>query len=438
LGLLAALHRRLTVQPYKVGPDYVDTKFHTRITGRASRNLDNFLVPNPAALNYLFTAQTDDVDLGLIEGVMGLYDGLGTDKDAYSTASVAKQLDVPVVLVLNARATSTSAAAMVQGFQNFDPAVALKGVIINNVMSENHYQLVKGAIARYVPAVKVLGYLPHDASISLPSRQLGLVPDDELPQVDEKIARLGELIDQHVDLDALEALATEVKDPTPQPYRLPQVPCRVGIAQDEAFNFYYHDNLALLEQCGMTLVPFSPLTDQALPAVDALYLGGGYPEEFAQQLSANTAMRQAIQAFSQANRPIYAECGGLMYLGSALKTAAATYPMVGIFPGVSEMTPRLKRFGYCQATAVQETLLAAKGQRLVGHEFHHSTFAPTADLKPVFTMQKVRDGQVVDEWAGGYQVRNTYAGYLHAHFYQSQAVIDRFVTHLGADAHVTR
>ncbi|AYM02451.1 cobyrinate a,c-diamide synthase [Levilactobacillus yiduensis] len=435
LGLLSALSKRLTIQPYKVGPDYVDTKFHTRITGRSSRNLDNFLVPNAAALNYLFTKDTADVDLGLIEGVMGLYDGLGIDKDAFSTASVAKQLDVPVVLVVNARATSTSAAAIIQGFKVMDAAVKIVGVIVNNVMSENHYQLVKGAIERYTD-VEVLGYLPHKKEVSLPSRQLGLVPDEELPGVDRKIAELGELIQQHVNLSRLLALAQETDSTTPLPYDLPEVSCRVGVARDEAFNFYYHDNLELMERCGMQLIPFSPIADHRLPEVDALYLGGGYPEEFACDLAQNQRMRQAIQAFSKRGRPIYAECGGLMYLGRDLQTESARYPMVGIFDGSSVMTPRLKRFGYCYATPKRDTLLAPAQTTVVGHEFHHSTFTPrSADLQPVLDLQKIRDQQVVDHWQGSYQYRRTYAGYLHVHLYQSQQFLNQFLTQLGATEH---
>lgn len=298
LGLLAALSKQYRIQPYKVGSDYVDTKFHTRITGQSSRNLDNFLVPNPAVLNYLFTKDTDGVELGLIEGVMGLYDGLGTDKDAFSTASIAKQLDVPVILVVNARATSTSAAAIIRGFKELDTDVNIVGVIINNAMSDSHYQLVKGAIERYVD-IEVLGYLPHTPEISLPSRQLGLVPDNELSGVDHKIAQLWELVQQHVNLSRLMTLAGDVTRTASMPYTLPEVHCRLGVARDEAFNFYYHDNLELMEKCGIELVPFSPITDQKLPEVDALYLGGGYPEEFAAPLAQNQRMRQAIQKFSQ-------------------------------------------------------------------------------------------------------------------------------------------
>lgn len=433
LGILKALQGKYRIQSYKVGPDYVDTKFHTRITGRPARNLDNYLIPDKQTLSYLFTADTADVDLGIVEGVMGLYDGLGTDKDAYSTASIAKQLDIPVVLVINARATSTSAAAILKGFLDFDPQVPICGVIINNVMSANHYQLVAGAIRRYLD-VPVLGYLPHNPKVALPSRQLGLVPDDELAGVDEKIALIAEEVKQHVNLDQLVTLAKTVTVKEKDPFDVPPVKLRLGIAQDEAFSFYYADNLKLLKKVGVTLVPFSPLTDHKLPAVDALYFGGGYPEEFADQLAANEELKAAIRKFSLTNRPIYAECGGLMYLGKYLRADQKRYPMVGIFDGESAMTPRLRKFGYCVAIPQKETLLGQKGQPIVGHEFHHSTFEPLGDdLQPVLTMKKVRDQQVVDTWTGGYQVRQTFASYLHVHFYQDQQLFTQFLQKLGAE-----
>lgn len=432
LGILNALKNRYQIQSYKVGPDYVDTKFHTRITGRPARNLDNFLVPDPATLNYLFTEKTANVDLGIVEGVMGLYDGLGTDKDAYSTASVAKQLQIPVILVINARATSTTAAAILKGLVEFDPAVPIKGVIINNVMSTNHFRLIKGAIDRYL-GLPVLGYLTHNKEMSLPSRQLGLVPDNEVDQVNHKIDLITSEVKAHVDLDRLVNLAQPVTTVGKPPFALPSVRLRLGIAKDKAFNFYYADNLNLLRKVGVTLVPFSPLSDHHLPTVDALYFGGGYPEEFAAQLAANGTLKQEIYQFSLANKPIYAECGGLMYLGQELTWHGHTYPMVGVLAGQSKMTSRLKKFGYCLAHPDRDCLIGRAGAKIVGHEFHHSTFTPLdPTLTPILTMQKIRDGQVTDTWCGGYQLRRTFASYLHVHFYQDQALFARFLTELGA------
>lgn len=432
LGILKALCDKYRLQSYKVGPDYIDTKFHTRITGRPTRNLDNFLIPNRKTLSYLFTTGTDDIDLAVVEGVMGLYDGLGTNKDACSTASIAKQLDIPVILVINARATSTSAAAILKGFLDFDPKVPIVGVIINNVMGENHYHLVAGAIHRYLK-IPVLGYLPYNPKVILPSRQLGLVPDDELAGVDQKIDLIGKEVEEHVNLKKLVSLAKEVKVKEPDPFNIAPVKLRLGIAKDKAFNFYYADNLRLLKKCGVTLVPFSPISDHCLPELDALYFGGGYPEEFAAELAANETLKADVRKFSLAGKPIYAECGGLMYLGKYLVTSKHKYKMMGLFNGESKMTPRLQRFGYCVAFPRRTTILGKLSQQIVGHEFHHSTFRALDDqLKPVLTMKKIRDHQVVSTWEGGYQVRRTFASYLHVDFYQSQDLFTQFLKALGA------
>jgi cobyrinic acid a,c-diamide synthase len=437
LGLLAALSRQYQIQPYKVGPDYVDTKFHSRIVGRDSRNLDNFLVPDAQTLNYLFRRDTESVDIGLVEGVMGLYDGLGVDKDSHSTAKVAKMLGLPVILVVDGHAASTSIAAIIKGFQVFDKDVNIVGVIINHLKSNHHFQLIKAAIEQYDHVV-VLGYLPHCDAVRLPSRQLGLVPDNELAQVDQKIAKLGELIKDHVDLKQLLGLMKEAVEPINVPHGYRRTHLKLGVAYDDAFSFYYEDNLNLLRQMGVKLTFFSPLNDQQLPDVDALYLGGGYPEEFAAELAANHKMKMAIKAASERGMPIYAECGGLMYLGNQLIDHGHAYQMVGVFDGTSEMTPRLKRFGYCIASPKKDTILAKQGIKIRGHEFHHSTFTPGDGLDPVLQMTKVIDGRTTQRWDGGYQVNQTFASYLHIHFYQDPTIFNQLLANLGAMENANR
>lgn len=436
LGLLKALSEAHQVQAYKIGPDYVDTKFHTRITGRPSRNIDSFLTPDDPTLNYLFTENTQDVDFGIVEGVMGLYDGLGSDKDAFSTSSIAKKMSLPVILVIDAHGISTSAAALVKGYLDFDPKVNICGVIVNNVMGASHYELVKAAIDRYVK-IPVLGYLPHNAAVSLPSRQLGLVPDDEVMQVDQKISEVAEEMKAHVDISLIEHLARDDQRVIESPVAPKTSSLTVGIAKDDAFNFYYADNISLLKQSGIRLVPFSPIKDAHLPDVDVLYFGGGYPEEFAEQLSKNQSMLKDVRQFSLAGKPIYAECGGLMYLGQHLKVGEENYEMVGVLDGDSEMTSRLKRFGYCYAKSLKTNQLAAVNETVVGHEFHHSVFTVNDgdQLKPVLKMTKVRDQQVVSKWTGGFQVRNTFASYLHIHFYQNKTLFNRLVTQWEAAIH---
>lgn len=433
LGILYELSKHFNVQPYKVGPDYIDTKFHSRITGNRSRNIDNFLVPDDQILHYLFSKETNNVDFGVVEGVMGLYDGLGTNKDAYSTASIAKKLKIPVVLVVNGKSSSTSVAAIVKGFVQFDSNIKIVGTIINNVMSEGHYHLIEGAIKRYVH-VPVLGYLPYQKGISLPSRQLGLVPDNELPQIDKQIAKIGELVSKHVDLNAIMQLSEEDRSTIQKEvFKVPRVKLTLGVAFDEAFNFYYQDNLTLLSESGVKIKYFSPIHDNHLPEVDALYIGGGYPEEFAKELADNVSIKHEIKRFAESSKPIYAECGGLMYLGKTLVNDNKKYLMVGVFDGISKMTQSLKKFGYCSAIMKKDTILGMTGNKVFAHEFHHSIFLPNDnELRPVLDIKKVRDGQVTDKWQGGYQIKNTFASYLHVDFYQSQSFFRTLLKHLGA------
>ncbi|WP_090405504.1 cobyrinate a,c-diamide synthase [Enterococcus malodoratus] len=418
LGLMKLLQNQgYQIQPYKVGPDYVDTEYHTRITGKPSRNLDMFLIQDSTRLQSLFAKEAQHADICVIEGVMGLFDGLGVDKDFCSSAGIAKQLNCPVLLVVNGQSASTSVAAVIKGFAEFDRAVMICGVIINKVASETHYQLIKKAIETYTD-VPVFGYLKRAEGVELPSRQLGLVPDREINDVTEKIQQVAESLEKTVDLNSLlEKLPDEKVF-----YQSPKFPqftgLKVGYALDEAFHFYYQDNLELLTAYGVELIPFSPMRNHQLPEADLYYLGGGYPEEFAQHLAENHEMRKGIKEKHEQGAFILAECGGLMYLGDGFKDAEQLYPMVGIFEGVSEMTSRLQRFGYCYGELEQDLLIGKKGTTVVGHEFHHSRFD---SLEPtMLKMTKKRDGEVVKKWTDGYQKKNTFGSYLHFHFYQSE------------------
>ncbi|WP_077337517.1 cobyrinate a,c-diamide synthase [Vibrio ruber] len=422
LGLLRALRRRgLSVQPFKVGPDYIDTAWHSRVSGTISRNLDEFMLPQAVLLNTFYQHVTQ-VDVAVIEGVMGLYDGYGTDPDYCSSAGMAKQLGCPVILVIDGKAVSTSAAATVLGFKQFDPALNIAGVILNQVNSDGHFDLLKTAIERYTD-IPVLGRLPNLKAIELPSRHLGLVTAHEQAAYDDAWDQLAEQIEQHLDLDLL--LQVSVLPPVPVTDDTLTAALKgqgngltLAMAYDEAFNFYYQDNLDLLAASGVRIVRFSPLQDQAVPDADLIYIGGGFPELYAEQLSANQAMLNGLKRAHEQGVAIYAECGGLMYLGESLiDQAGQQYPMCGIFQGYSTMTTSLKRFGYCQASADQDVLIATQGAVIRGHEFHYSEF--TTELTPVFTCTKERDGQILQHWQGGYQVNNTFASYLHVHFGQN-------------------
>jgi cobyrinic acid a,c-diamide synthase len=427
LGLLRAYARRgLRVQPYKVGPDYIDTGWHSAVTGVASRNLDAFMLPHDA-IQRIFHHHAAKADLSIIEGVMGLFDGFGVDPLYCSSAGIAKQLDCPIILIVDGKAVSTSAAATVLGFKLFQPDVQIAGVILNRVNTDTHYAMLKQAIEQYCQ-IPVLGRVPVMNAIALPSRHLGLVTAHEQADLDLQWDQLADVIETHIDLDRLAAIA-ELSDRAEQTSALipdslmgSGVGLTLALAEDEAFNFYYQDNLDLISATGVEIIRFSPLRDAVIPDCDMIYLGGGYPEIHAEILSQNTTMRASILQAHDRGVPIYAECGGLMYLGGSLTTASGdSYSMVGIFPGESKMTGALKRFGYCQATAEQPTLLAKTGDVIRGHEFHYSDFH--TDQPTVFRFAKERDGVEMNHWLGGYQVGNTLASYLHVHFLQNPAML---------------
>lgn len=433
LGLLQALKNQgYTVQPYKVGPDYIDSAYHSRICQRVSRNLDNFMIADSTRLSYLYQKQLDAVDVALVEGVMGLFDGLGTDKDNASSASIAKTLGLPVVLVIDGKATSTSAAAVVHGFSTFDSDLDLVGVIVNRVGSQVHYDLIKTAIERYTD-IPVLGYLTKNQELNLPSRHLGLIPDLELDAIDQQLEYFGQEVEKTVDLDRLLALIDRPLKKVGNPDSLNgKSDLRIGYALDQAFHFYYEDNLELLREKGVELIPFSPLKDSELPKADAYYFGGGFPEIFAEELEANDSFRTSVLQAHSRGIPIYGECGGLMYLGKDLEKEGRKFEMVGIFDGSSKMTQRLQRFGYCQAKTSMSSLFGPAGTLLKGHEFHHSTFE--TDEPTVLSLEKYRDGQLVAAWSGGYQKGKTFASYLHLHFYQQPEMVDAWLDWIG-EAH---
>lgn len=429
LGLLSLLQQRgLRVQPYKVGPDYLDTGWHSAVCGVTSRNLDSFMLPEPV-LNALFCEQMQDADIAVIEGVMGLYDGCGTDPNDCSTAAMAKQLGCPVILLVDGKAVSTSIAATVMGFQHFDPAVPVAGVIVNRVNSESHYQLLKTAIEHYC-AVPVFGYVPHVSGIALPERHLGLVTARESVVNQQPWRDFAAVLAQTLDIASL--LACCEITALPQGH-WPERPAEgaghgltLALADDEAFNFYYPDNISLLERTGVEVVRFSPLHDSHLPECQMVWLGGGYPELHAGKLAANASMLSSLRRAHQRGVAIYAECGGLMYLGTMLEDADGNvHRMANLIPGHSKMGQRLTRFGYCEAQACRATLLADTGETLRGHEFHYSDFTP--ETPAVLACRKVRDGVTQQEWLGGWQVGSAFASYLHLHFAQRPRMLERWL-----------
>ncbi|ROP62656.1 hydrogenobyrinic acid a,c-diamide synthase (glutamine-hydrolysing) /cobyrinate a,c-diamide synthase [Enterobacter sp. BIGb0383] len=428
LGLLGALKRRgLRVQPCKVGPDYLDTGWHSAVSGVPSRNLDSFMLPE-STLNALFNEQMRHADVAVIEGVMGLYDGYGTDPDYCSTAAMARQLGCPVILLVDGKAVSTSIAATVMGFQHFDPRLNIAGVIVNRVNSDSHYQLLKTAIEHYCE-LPVLGYVPVQKDISLPERHLGLVSARESGLLRDAWQGFSLALETTLDIDRLLALCPLPHLPVGVWPEMPTADAGAGLtlalADDDAFNFYYPDNLQLLEQAGVRIVRFSPLHDRTLPECQMIWFGGGYPELHAAQLAANEPMLAQIRAAHRRGVAIYGECGGLMALGDTLcDLNGETHRLAGILPGHSRMGTKLTRFGYCEARATTSTLLAAAGEILRGHEFHYSDF--TTDLPATLACRKTRDGEVLRQWAAGWQVGNTFASYLHLHFAQRPTLLNHW------------
>ena len=421
LGIMAALRQRgLTVQPFKCGPDFIDPSLHLAVTGRASRNLDIRMCGSDW-VRQCFARHADGAAISVIEGVMGLFDG-----DSGSAAELAALLGVPVLLVLDVRSMAESAAAVLRGFECLDPRVRLSGVIFNQVGSAKHLQLVSEAVRRHCKA-EIIGALPRESGISLPARHLGLHMGAE---VELNRQQLVSLIEQHLDLDRLIQLAGEaqVHAVTPAAQLDPPVgTVRLGVAWDEAFCFYYQDNLDLLAAAGAELVRFSPLHDKTLPEhLDGLYFGGGYPELHAAQLAANQPMREQVLAFSRADRPIYAECGGFMYLCEALADSeGGRHEMAGVFPVTARMGQRLRRLGYRTAELREASLLGPAGSLLHGHEFHYSDIDPMpADVRRIYTLD---DGR-----AEGYLLNRTLAGYVHLHWGGSPEAARHFVQAMSA------
>ena len=418
LGLMRAFkNRNLAVQPYKAGPDYIDSAFHTQACGRISRNLDFWMLEEPT-LKSLFCHNAAGADLCLIEGVMGLYDGLGHGLDNGSSAHLSRVLETPVVLVIDGRGVSTSAAAMVKGFKDFDPRVNLAGVIINQVSSEKHYNLLREAIGMFTE-VPCFGYVEKNPAIALESRHLGLIPSVETEDIDEKLNLLADSLARTLDLQGLLELAADAPALTAEPFRASEqkFPVRIGIARDEAFNFYYEDNLDILRELGVEWVPFSPVHDTVLPDnLGGIYIGGGFPEVFAKELTENTSMRQAVKEAATSGMPIFAECGGYMYLMGAIRGFdGELHPMTGVVEGTATMTKRLQRFGYVTVETAADSLFGPAHTALKGHEFHRSIREDVENGgTPAYAV--TQGSPPHKEWTCGMNTGNVLAAYAHIHF----------------------
>ncbi|MBM4285717.1 MAG: cobyrinate a,c-diamide synthase [Deltaproteobacteria bacterium] len=415
LGLIHAFRRRgLTVQPFKVGPDFIDPGHHTRVAGRSSRNLDGWMLSREANLA-IFGRRGRGADLLVVEGVMGLFDGFAGDTEDGSTAQMAKWVGLPVLLVVDARSMARSVAALVQGFTGFDPDLAFLGLILNRVGGPRHRQYLEAALGQ-APGVRSFGALPREADLAIPERHLGLATTEDHPLTDAYLDRLADLLEAHLDLDGLLAAAPAVRLPAVEPLSPASPAVRLGVARDRAFCFYYWENLEYLAYYGAELVFFSPLQDRELPAdLHGLYLGGGYPELSAPALADNDSLRRAIREAAAAGLPIYAECGGLMYLSDEIRTTEGrAFPMTGVLPLQVRMLPRLQALGYREVTLAASCLLGPAGARGRGHEFHYSEIVSGADGLARLYRLTPRTGK--EETREGFAVHNVLASYVHLHF----------------------
>lgn len=430
LGILKALSNRgLNVQPFKSGPDYIDPAFHTHVTGNQSRNLDCWMLEEDV-LRGLYKKNAKGKDVAIIEGVMGLYDGFSTVKDCGSTAHLSKIIDAPVVLIIDGSGISSSAAAVVLGFVKYDEEVNIQGIIINKVHGEGHYNLLKTAIERDT-GVKCYGYMNVNRNIGLDSRHLGLIPSVEVADLDKKIEIIADMVEETVDLDGLIELSKSASPLNSADLNHSRIVenVRIGVAYDKAFNFYYKDNLDLLEELGAELVYFSPLEDEKLPDnLDGLYIGGGFPEVFAEDLQENVTMRASILEYHQSEGPIYAECGGLMYLCRTIENLEEkSFEMVGIFDNESRMTKRLQRFGYVSVNLKENCLLGAEGTSFKAHEFHRSMVEYSDGDHYAYNVIKERDGVETKIWSCGFRTKNVMAAYAHVHFYTNIELAKHFL-----------
>ena len=421
-GLLAAFHKKgFNVQPFKVGPDYIDPGFHTKASGSPSYNLDTWMTP-PEHLISTFVSLSESADISIIEGVMGLFDG--GENGVSSTAYIAKKLKAPIVLVLDCKAVGDSIAATALGFREYDKDIQIAGVILNRLGSDRHEQMIRNAMAKI--NMPVLGAFHRDDELKTPERHLGLTPVTEI-ETETLIDHMREAADKWADTDALLKLAQNA-----EPLAINQVESvvkekivRIAVAKDEAFSFYYPTSLAELERRGAELIEFSPLRDTEVPDADGIIFGGGFPEMFLHELENNKFMKESIRKNASEGMPVYAECGGLMYLCHKIQGfEGETYDMVGLVPAICKMQGKLQRVGYVTGKALRGSVIADEGDELKGHEFHFSLMEGEENFPWAYSLKGTRQKAGHDE---GYSRQNILASYLHLSFARNPKAADKLI-----------
>ena len=415
VALASAFRRKgLRVVCFKCGPDFLDPTYHRRATGTASHNLDGWMMGRDAVCHTLLRV-AQDADLVLIEGMMGLFDGLSPKSEVGSTAQLAKWLDAKVLLVVDSSAMARSLGAVALGFETFDPELQIGGLLCNFIGGASHLKLLRQSR----PCLPVLGGLPRAQNHRFTERHLGLEAAKKENLSRSDLSFWAELAEANTDLTRILDLAKQASDLKEDEFTPPSQPVdggRLGIAQDDAFSFYYEDNLRRLEHQGLALVPFSPMADQELPEVDGLYFGGGYPEVHAARLSENHQLRKAIVRFAGNGFPVYGECGGMMYLTEAIELADGnSFPMVGLLPGKTMMNDHLQSIGYVEVTTTQPTLLGAAGTRFRGHQFRYSSYQapPYSSVEKVFGLHHRHSRTTTEE---GFSAGSVLGTYVHGHW----------------------
>jgi len=421
IGLCNALNRKgLSVQPFKKGPDYIDPSWLTVATGRSCRNLDLFLIPEDRLL-HSFHRSCEGVNLAIVEGAMGLYDGL----DSYgTTAEIACLLNLPILLVVNTSRMTTSIAAMVKGYQLFQTDIKIAGVILNYVSGRRHEEKLRGAVEQHC-GIPVVGSIPRDPDLLIAERHLGLIPSRETSEAMSLVERIGKKVEPYLDLEGILTIAKEFRPPRPVPFPSGERPsedrneerkdqpikAKIGIMRDRAFNFYYPENLEALKKEGAQLLFINSFMDR-LPEVDGLYFGGGFPEFFLEDLEKNHELRKDIAEAIEAGLPVYAECAGLMYLCRTIHWQGISYEMVGIIPAEVQLSEKPEGHGYVIVEVIDENPLFPVGLTLRGHEFHHSSLSLPGDLRFAY---RVKRGQGIHRQLDGIVYKNLFASYVHLH-----------------------
>jgi len=465
LGLCKLLSRRgLSIQPFKKGPDYIDPSWLTIAAGRSCRNLDLFLIPKDKLIQ-TFEQACEQTDMAIVEGAMGLYDGLDNYK---TTAEIARLLNIPILLVVNTTRMTGSIAAMVTGYQHFDTGIHIAGILLNHVSGRRHEEKLRAAIGQYCQ-IPVVGSIPRDIDLKIPERHLGLIPSSETDEAESVVELIGQKLEPYLDLDRILVIAQELSPPHPTPLprgeredkecplppggrgiyekHLPEgerklnkhpLPfgeregvrgresktVRIGIMRDRAFNFYYPENIEALSETGAELIFINSLQDR-LPKIDGLYIGGGFPEFFLEELEENRGLRQDIAEAIEDGLPVYAECAGLMYLCRKIHWQGRSYEMVGVIPAEVQLSEKPEGHGYVIAEVIKENPLFPIGLTIPGHEFHHSKLSIKNGVKFAY---QIRRGQGIDGKRDGIVYKNVFASYTHIHALGTPGWAEAFVS----------